>query len=246
MKGALLLVALLLLSCGAPQATPNSEGCPIDDEAACGIAVEAANALAAKDAGRLVELSRTDTITCSEVARDYFPGCAKAETLEGHGLSDAELTVEFVDEDAYEARVDSLLETIIEPVEILGIGTCGPDEPGRRTYHVAWTSGSNLGSFELTYVDDWRIALPISTASQIGSRNKATRCGTLFARRADHLGGILPLLIQHRPDHAGPSGGWDGSSVDNVSSKMTLGMTARHHGKLGPGRHVAMDASQDR
>lgn len=160
MKGALLLVALLLFSCGAPQATPNSEGCPIDDEAACGIAVEAANALAAKDAGRLVELSRTDTITCSEVARDYFPGCAKAQTLEGHGLSDAELTVEFVDEDAYEARVDSLLETIIEPVEILGIGTCGPDEPGRRTYHVAWTSGSNLGSFELTYVDDWRIALP--------------------------------------------------------------------------------------
>ena len=157
MKGALLLVALLLLSCRAPQATLNSGGCPIDDEAACGIAIEVANAMAAKDAGRLVELSRTDTINCAEVARDYFPGCAKAETLEGHGLSDAELTVEVVDEAGYEARVDSLLETINEPVEILGIGTCGP--PGRRTYHVAWTSGSNLGRFELTYVDDWRIAL---------------------------------------------------------------------------------------
>jgi hypothetical protein len=50
----------------------------------------------------------------------------------------------------------------------VGIGTCGPNELGRRTYHVAWTAALRdgatpaermLGSFELTFVDDWRIAL---------------------------------------------------------------------------------------
>ena len=41
--------------------------------------------------------------------------------------------------------------------------------PGRRTYHLAWTAGQRegvpdasqrvLGSFELTFDSDWRIAL---------------------------------------------------------------------------------------
>ena len=51
---------------------------------------------------------------------------------------------------------------------LVGIGTCGPDVPGRRTYHLAWTAAVGeggeppsrvLASFELTLEDDWRIAL---------------------------------------------------------------------------------------
>jgi hypothetical protein len=52
-------------------------------------------------------------------------------------------------------------------VRVLGVGTCGPDIPGRRTYHLAWTVAASdagpperlLGSFELTFEEDWRIAL---------------------------------------------------------------------------------------
>ena len=53
-------------------------------------------------------------------------------------------------------------------VRVIGVGTCGPDVPGRRTYHLAWTAGLSdgadasqrvLGSFEFTFDNDWRIAL---------------------------------------------------------------------------------------
>ncbi len=187
--------------------------------------------------------SAAQTRNCAEVARDYFPGCATTEKLAGHGLSDAvwwkssmKLATKRVLTRFWKrssSRLKSLELALVAHRADAPITWRGPAVP---------TSGASSSHTSTIGV----LRLPISTASQIGSRNKATRCGTLFARRADHLGGILPLLIQHRPDHAGPSGGWDWSSVDNVRSKMTLGMTARHHGKLGPGRHVAMDASQDR
>lgn len=152
-------------------------GCPVSDEVFCATAVEVVDALAAGDAAALVGLSRVDRIECADMNVAYVPGCATAAVLEGHGLSDASLVVDVVGDRAYQDWLTALtanLDVAYEDdlgtgaVEVIGIGTCGPDEPGRRTYHVAWTAGLRvddasaervLGSFELTFVDDWRIAL---------------------------------------------------------------------------------------
>ena len=155
--------------------------CPVDDPAFCEAASDVRDALLAGDAAAVVELSRPDTIDCSEVAREYFPGCAEADVLEGHGRRDAGLTVELVDTDEYTATIAELLAAIDPSYEdelgdgsmqLIGVGTCGPDEPGRRTYHLAWTaapSGTDggaatrvLGSFEFgsrSPNDEWRITL---------------------------------------------------------------------------------------
>jgi hypothetical protein len=153
-----------------------STGCPIEDEDFCEVAVEVVDALVAGDVDRLLDLSRIDTVVCAEVTADYFPGCAEADTVTGHGVSDAGLLVTMLDPGAYRQRLEAVVDTIdpsfIDPlgdgaVRLLGVGTCGPDQPGRRSYHLAWTAATRsdaeprrmVGSFELTYADRWRIAL---------------------------------------------------------------------------------------
>ena len=160
-----------------PPSTLNAVGCPATDEAFCETATRVANALASRNAGALFELSRADTIDCADVLVDYFPQCRTGDVLEGHGLSDADLIVELVSEDAYRERLDTITSGLDAAysdelgdggVRVIGLGTCGPDVPGRRTYHLAWTAGLSdradasqrvLGSFEFTFDNDWRIAL---------------------------------------------------------------------------------------
>ena len=91
-----------------PPATLDAGGCPAADEAFCETATHAANALASKNAGELVELSRADTIDCADVLQEYFPQCRTGDVLEGHGLSDADLIVELVSQDAYRERLDTI------------------------------------------------------------------------------------------------------------------------------------------
>ena len=160
-----------------PPTTLNAAGCPVTDEAFCVTATRVANALASMNTEELLELSREDTIDCADMVQDYFPQCRTSDVLEGHGLSDADLIVELVSEDAYRERLDTItsgLDTAFSDelgdgaVRVIGVGTCGPDVPGRRTYHLAWTAGLSdgadasqrvLGSFEFTFDNDWRIAL---------------------------------------------------------------------------------------
>lgn len=155
---------------------PSPTGCPVTDEAFCATAAEIAAALTRGDVDALVDLSRSDRIVCAEVAVEYFPGCATGAALEGHGVSDSRLLVEMVDTTAYRAELDAVVGTV-DPsstdavgdgaVRLVGVGTCGPDEPGRRSYHLAWTAVSVVGgrpervvaSFELNRVDEWRIVL---------------------------------------------------------------------------------------
>ena len=161
----------------APAPTLEAAACPTADEAFCETATAAANALASKDADELVELSRADTVDCAEVLQEYFPQCRTDDVLVGHGFSDADLTVELLTEAAYRERLETItggLDTTFTDqlgdgaVRVVGVGTCGPDVPGRRTYHLAWTAGLSddgnapdrvLGSFEFTFDSDWRIAL---------------------------------------------------------------------------------------
>jgi hypothetical protein len=156
--------------------TYDAASCPVFDEAFCDTAVEVIRALRAGDAEDLFELSREDRLVCARVAIEYFPGCDERDVLEGYGLSGPDFTVEVVDASGYRARLHDVM-TSLDPsfaddlgagdVRIVGVGTCGPDIPGRRTYHLAWTAGATedgssqrlLGSFELTFHDDWRIAL---------------------------------------------------------------------------------------
>jgi hypothetical protein len=123
--------------------------------------------------------SREGRLVCAELATEYFPACdAKDDVLNGYGLSGPTFLVEVVDEAEYRNRLEALAG-MIDPafsddlgtgeVRLTGVGTCGPDVPGRRTYHLAWTAGSSdptgtaervLGSFEFTLEDDrWAVAL---------------------------------------------------------------------------------------
>lgn len=150
--------------------------CPVSDDAFCETAVEVIRALQVGDAARLFELSREDRLVCAELNTEYFPGCERDDVLEGYGLSGPDFTVDVVDAARYRARLETVVGSL-DPsfaddvgsgaVRIVGVGTCGPDIPGRRTYHLAWTAAAGeggpaervLGSFELTFDDEWRIAL---------------------------------------------------------------------------------------
>ena len=160
-----------------PATVVDRSGCPVEDEAFCEVATEAANALVAGDDQALLALSRQDTIVCDDVVIEYFPQCEAGATLHGYGLSGPQFIVDLVGEEAYVDHLDEITDRV-DPaftdelgdgaVRILGVGTCGPDEPSRRTYHLAWTAAYRsddgeaeriLGSFEFTLDDDWRIAL---------------------------------------------------------------------------------------
>jgi hypothetical protein len=138
-------------------------GCPIDDVAACAMAVEVLSALAAGDAPRLVAASSSTSIVCAEMAREYFPGCATSDVLDGFGVSGPDLLVRVLTEAEYAVELTTFAAEI-GTVGPIGVGSCGPDRPGRRSYHVAWLAETVatervLGSFELTYDDEWSIGL---------------------------------------------------------------------------------------
>jgi hypothetical protein len=153
------------------------DGCPVPDEEFCDTATRIGQALQQRDAAALLRLSGADTIECEQVAREYFPGCADADVLTGYGLSGANFVVDVVPEAAYAQRLDEVVSGI-DPgfaddvgggsPSIIGVGTCGPDVPQRRTYHLAWTAavddGSgperHLGSFEIGFDGEgWRVIL---------------------------------------------------------------------------------------
>jgi hypothetical protein len=156
----------------------DASGCPVEDEAFCATAVDAIEALQAADVERLFALSREDQLVCAKLNQEYFPGCETQEVLVGHGSSGATFVVEVLDEDAYRGQLDAIV-TNMDPtfsdelgdgsVRIVGVGTCGPDIPSRRTYHLAWTAAVSeggapaerlLASFEFLFKDDeWRVAL---------------------------------------------------------------------------------------
>jgi hypothetical protein len=161
-----------------PVANLGRAGCPVSDDAFCDTATRIGQALLDRNAEALLRLSRSTTIECAEIAREYFPGCADADVLTGYGVSGADFSVDVVPRPAYARRLDALVAGIDPSFSdelgggapsVIGVGTCGPNIPGRRTYHVAWTAaigaggGSaerHLGSFEVTFENDrWRVAL---------------------------------------------------------------------------------------
>jgi hypothetical protein len=129
---------------GAPEATTGTasaarfeaEGCPVDDAEFCERAASAANALVAGDTARVVELSYADSFPCDDLPPELFPDCSSGRTLEGHALTGADGKITILPPAEYEARLAEL--TGSAEVAVTGIGTCGPDDPARRSYHLGY------------------------------------------------------------------------------------------------------------
>jgi hypothetical protein len=168
---AVLALALLLglTACGggaesAPTTTAQAssaafaaDACPVDDPAACERAALAATALQEGDAPTIVDLSYADTFVCDDLPAEMFPDCAPGETLEGHAMTGADGEIAILSAEEYEARLAELGE-----VEVAGVGTCGPDDPERRSYHLAfWTAdGTEGGSLELVRREgEWSVGI---------------------------------------------------------------------------------------
>jgi hypothetical protein len=162
-------LALALAACGgdeesapttsaeAPSAAFAAAGCPIDDQAACERAALAATALQEGDTVALVALSYADTFVCDDLPAELFPDCAPGETLEGHAMTGADREIAILAAEEYEARLAELGE-----VTVAGVGTCGPEDPDRRSYHIAfWTpDGAEGGSLELVRREgEWSIGI---------------------------------------------------------------------------------------
>ena len=70
------------------------------------------------------------------------------------------------------------------------MGTCGPDDPDRRSYHLAFEGGERLGSLELVWRDgDWRIGMLFADTEEGWKRQFADpeaelACGNVEAWRA--------------------------------------------------------------
>ena len=160
-----------------PAPTLTRAGCPVEDDEFCDTATRIGKALLERDAATLLRLSRSDTLDCARIAREYFPGCEDADVLTGYGLSGADFVVDVVRRSAYAQRLDEVVSGI-DPAysdelgggsaTVIGVGTCGPDIPRRRTYHVAWTAAiddgdgaeRHLGSFEVGFDGErWGVIL---------------------------------------------------------------------------------------
>ena len=93
--------------------TLTRSGCPIPDDAFCDTATRIGQALVERDAAELLRLSRSTTIDCAEIAREYFPDCSDAnDVLHGYGLSGADFLVDVVPRGAYGQRLDEVVAGI--------------------------------------------------------------------------------------------------------------------------------------
>jgi hypothetical protein len=125
-------------------------GCPVEDASFCERAAEAANALVAHETDALVALSRPEAFACGELDRELFPDCNGSEDLRGFAFFTGELRFRILTEREFRSRLAGLLARV-DPaysdargsgaVRVLGVGTCGPDDPERRSYHLAFTAG---------------------------------------------------------------------------------------------------------
>jgi hypothetical protein len=134
-------------------------GCPIADPTACAVAVRVATALSAGDADQITALSRATDFVCDESTDLPIPACTPGAVLTGHPLIDSQPVIEVLDDAAYAEHNATVLTD--GAMQVTGVGTCGPDIPGRRSYHVAFAAAASsssrperlVGSYELNLLD---------------------------------------------------------------------------------------------
>ena len=152
-------------------------GCPVDDAAACARIAEGANALASGDTAALRALSIVETFDCDETPADVVPACKPGAVLSGYGRFAVDTRISVVPPGEYESVFGGLLDRV-DPaytdergpgaLAVMGVGTCGPADPTRRSYHLAFTAGLRgasaperwLGSLEFVMRDgQWSVGL---------------------------------------------------------------------------------------
>ncbi len=163
-----------------------AEGCPIDDPDFCARATEAANAFLAGSADELVALSRADRFDCAEVPAELFPQCEPGQVLSGHAASGGNAQFEVLDAPEYRDRLDELVG---DRAEIRGVGTCGPEDPERRSYHLSFGAAPGgepwLGSLEFVFRDGtWSIGVLYADSveawgSQFANPETELACGNV-------------------------------------------------------------------
>jgi hypothetical protein len=161
----------------APATFP-SGGCPLEDRDACDVIAEAARALVDADAEALIGLSRADRFVCVQLPSDVFPACAQGGVLQGHPVASAVPIFEVLRPASYRSQVEAILTNAdgshsdgygSGAIRVLGVGTCGPEDIQRRSYHLGMTMAVSetgapaerlLGSFEFVHRDErWWIGL---------------------------------------------------------------------------------------
>ena len=156
----------------------SAAGCPVQDPAFCTPAAAVAEAIVAGDTAAIVELSRPDVFRCADLEASIFTGCQSADVLEGHPIGTVSGSIE-VFPPRHTARSlmrpwrRSIRRSVTKPgsgeARVLGTSACGPDDPERRSYYVAWTAGLGAGSgdaervvglYEFTFRDDkWLVGI---------------------------------------------------------------------------------------
>jgi len=165
-----LTFALALAGCGGSEGGAQSEGeppatetragqnltvagCPIDEAAFCERAAQAGNALIARDVERLVALSRVERFSCTTLPADLFPQCERRPAVQGHSTFDGRFEFLLVGRKAYSAHVREILRA--SNLKVRGVGTCGPDIPEDRSYHLSFSADRGgepwLGSLEFVF-----------------------------------------------------------------------------------------------
>lgn len=126
--------------------------CPVPDEAFCGVAVVAVNAIASGDAAALVELSRPDAYDCDVVMYEFFPGCVTTDVvLDGYAFTSGtfpKLTTEVLSEKDYLHRLEAMFASV-DPsysdehgsgaTRVVGVKKCGGD------WTITWTAAMSQG-----------------------------------------------------------------------------------------------------
>ena len=156
----------------------SAAGCPVQEPAFCTPAAAVAEAIVAGDTAAIVELSRPDVFQCADLDVAIFTGCQSADVLEGHPIGTVSGSIDVFPPAAYGQELDATADAI-DPAfsddagtgeaRVLGTSACGPDDPERRSYYVAWTAGLGAGSgdaervvglYEFTFRDDkWLVGI---------------------------------------------------------------------------------------
>jgi hypothetical protein len=130
----------------------------------------------------LVRLSRVDEFPCDDAPAGLFPDCAPGALLAGHPVTDGGGGIRVLSEEDYRSRLAGLGEAAV-----LGVGTCGPDDPDRRSYHLAFEGEDVLGSLELVRREgEWSVGMLFADTEdgwkeQLASPRTELACGNVQA-----------------------------------------------------------------
>lgn len=154
-------------------------GCPVTDTAFCARAATAATALATGDTAGLFALATPETFTCDTMPAGTVAGCRPGAVRDGYAVYTVASKISVLDAAAYRSRLTDLFGRVdagfadehgTGRTAVRGVGTCGPDDPRRRSYHLSFTTALRgadgrvtqrwLGSLEFVMRDGtWAYAL---------------------------------------------------------------------------------------